>query len=112
MKAAKLSDYHRGWFIGDFDPSLEKTEDVEVAVKHFRAGEHESLHYHKIATEYTCVIKGSVQMFGKTWGPGDIVIAEPGDATSFLALFDADLVVVKLPGAKNDKYLGCPEGCC
>ena len=30
---------------------------------------------------------------------------EPGDATDFEALEDAENVVVKLPGANNDKYL-------
>lgn len=105
MKHAKLTDFTKGWFIGNFDPSLAKTEAVEVAVKRFRAGEHESAHYHRIATEYTAVISGHVLMFNEEWAPGDVIVAEPGDITSFLALTDAVLTVVKLPGAPNDKYV-------
>ena len=36
MKIGKLRDMKRGWFIGDFEPSLLKTRDCEVAVKSYR----------------------------------------------------------------------------
>ena len=35
----------------------------------------------------------------------DIVVLEPGEATDFVALTDASNVVVKVPGAANDKFL-------
>ena len=38
MKTAKIADMKRGWFIGNFEPSLFKTNDVEVAVKQYRTG--------------------------------------------------------------------------
>ena len=102
MHHAKLSDMQRGWFIGDFVPSLCQTKAVEVAVKEYKAGDSEKAHYHKAATEYTVVIFGRVRML---WEAGDIIVVEPGDATDFTALTDAVNVVVKLPGAKKDKYL-------
>ncbi len=105
MKNARLEDMKRGWFIGNFIPSLMKTNDVEVAVKKYKRGKKEATHYHKIATEYTVVVTGKVKMFGKEWNEGDIIVAEPGDATSFEALSDAINVVVKIPGANDDKYL-------
>lgn len=49
--------------------------------------------------------RGKVRMFDQTWDAGDIVVAEPGDVTSFEALSDAVLAVIKTPGALNDKYL-------
>lgn len=108
MKNASLDDMKRGWFIGNFSPSLMKTNDVEVAVKTYKKGAKEPAHCHKIATEYTVVVTGKVKMFGKEWNEGDIIVAEPGDATSFEALSDAVNVVVKIPGANNDKYI-CEE---
>ena len=105
MKSAKLKDMTGGWFIGNFEPSLKKTVDVEVAVKEYRAGDKEQAHYHKVATEYTAVINGTVKMFGREWHTGDIIIVEPGDVTSFEAITDAVNVVVKIPGANDDKYL-------
>lgn len=105
MKNGKLSSMTGGWFIGNFEPSMHKTNDVEVAVKEYKAGQQEGAHYHKIATEYTLVQKGSVIMFEQQWNEGDIIVVEPGEVTSFEALTDASTVVVKIPGANNDKYI-------
>lgn len=108
METAKLEQMVKGWFVGNFEPSLFKTDACEVGVKHYKAGESEALHHHRVATEITCVISGRVRMCGKEWGPGDIIVLHPSDATAFEALTDACNVVVKLPGASNDKYLGEP----
>ena len=98
MKTAKLENMTKGWFIGNFNPSLFKTNDVEVAVKTYHKGDYEAKHYHKIATEYTCIISGKVKMNGAEYGAGDIVVMEPNEATDFEALEDNTVnVVVKLP---------------
>ncbi|KPZ23952.1 hypothetical protein ALO38_200196 [Pseudomonas coronafaciens pv. zizaniae] len=44
-------------------------------------------------------------MRDKGWEAGDIIVLEPGDITAFEALTDATTVVVKLPGALDDKYV-------
>jgi len=106
VNTGKLQDMFKGWFVGDFDPSLLRTEACEVAVKTYKAGDSEELHHHKVATEVTLILSGRVRMCGKEWGEGDIIVLEPGEATDFVALTDAVNVVVKTPGAKNDKYLG------
>ena len=108
MITGKLQDMFKGWFVGDFDPSVLRTEACEVAVKTYAAGETEDLHHHKVATEVTLILSGRVRMCGREWGEGDIVVLAPGEATAFEALTDAVNVVVKTPGAKNDKYLGAP----
>ena len=105
MKVEKLDNMTKGWFIGNFNPSLFKTNDVEVAVKSYKAGDHEDKHYHKIATEYTVIIDGEVEMNGVRYKKNDIIVMEPGDATDFKAITDSTNVVVKIPGANNDKYL-------
>ena len=104
MKTAKLSEMTKGWFVGNFEPTLYKTNDVEVAVKTYAAGAYEKKHYHKIATEITVITKGTVRMKGVEYSVGDIIIMEPNEATDFYAVTDAENVVVKLPGANNDKY--------
>ena len=105
MKTARLNEMVKGWFIGNFEPSLKKTNDVEVAVKRYQKGDSEEAHYHKVATEYTVILNGRVKMFETEFSDGDIVVAEPGDVTAFECLADAVTVVVKLPGANNDKYV-------
>jgi len=105
MKIAKLNEMTKGWFIGNFNPSLFQTNDVEVAVKNYKKGDYEARHYHKIATEYTCIIRGRVKMNGAEYAAGDIIVMEPGEITDFECLEDETTnVVVKLPGANNDKY--------
>jgi len=108
MKTFRLPDMVRGWFVGGFAPTAYKTENCEVAVRHYRAGEHEGRHYHKIAHEVTVVVSGRVKMNERIYEAGDIILIEPNDATDFAALEDALTVVVKVPGAPNDKYLGSP----
>jgi quercetin dioxygenase-like cupin family protein len=106
MKKSKLDDMTKGWFVGDFEPTLLKTQQVEVAVKHYRQGDREGRHYHKIATEITVIVSGRVRMNGLEYGEGDIVVIEPLDSTDFEALADSVTTVVKYPGAINDKYDG------
>jgi quercetin dioxygenase-like cupin family protein len=105
MELASLNQMTRGWFIGDFEPSLLKTQDVEVAVQIFEAGTHEVKHYHEIATEITVIVSGRAEMNGTEYKAGDIIKIEPGEATDFKALEDTVTTVVKYPGASNDKYL-------
>ena len=44
-------------------------------------------------------------MNGIEYGEGDIIVMEPKDITDFEALTNAENVVVKIPGANNDKYI-------
>jgi quercetin dioxygenase-like cupin family protein len=105
MKHAKLETMVKGWFVGNFNPTLYRTNDVEVAIKTYKAGDDEKAHHHKIATELTAVVSGEIEMNGKRYHAGDIVVVEPGESCSFRAITDSTNVVVKLPGANNDKYL-------
>lgn len=105
MKTAKLQDMKKGWFVGNFTPTLWATNDVEVAVKQYRAGDAEQSHYHKKATEFTVIVSGRVRMNGVEYAHGDIVVMEPGDVTDFEAIEDAVNVVVKIPGVNDDKYV-------
>ena len=114
MKTAKLEDMIKGWFVGNFEPTLLKTNDVEVAVKSYNKGDYEEKHYHKIATEITVITQGRVKMNGIEYKSGDIIVMEPNEATDFECLEnETQNVVVKIPGANNDKYLGylCISNC-
>ena len=105
IKKFKLDDMINGWFIGNFDPSLYKTNHLEVGVKKYSSGDSEKLHFHKIATEFTVIISGEVLMNDEKYVSGDILVIEPGVATDFFALSNVVTLVVKIPGANNDKYL-------
>ena len=105
MKVFKLEDMVGGWFVGGFSPSVLSTRDVEVAVKSYKAGDYEPAHYHKLATEITVILKGKARMNGVDYSCGTILLMEPGLPTDFFAINDVVTVVVKHPGALNDKYM-------
>ena len=104
MNHSRLEDMVKGWFVGGFDPAAYNTDVCEVAVKSYSAGDKENAHYHKIATEITLILNGRVRMMGQEWKTGDIVVLNPGEVSDFEALTDSSNVVVKVPGALNDKY--------
>lgn len=105
MNKFDLKDFIKGWFVGNFNPSIIKTNDVEVAVKRYKAGDYESSHYHKVATEITVIVSGEVEMNGIKYFTDDIIVIDPLTRTDFKCLTDVVTVVVKHPGASNDKYI-------
>lgn len=109
MRVEKLNRMIKGWFVGNFEPTVIKTSDVEVAVKKYKAGDYEWRHYHKIATEVTVIVQGEVEMNNIRYAEGDIIVVEPNEATDFRAVTDVVTVVVKYPGAINDKYISADK---
>ena len=105
MRLAKLDEMVKGWFVGGFHPAAYSTDACEVAVKRYSAADKEALHRHLVATEITLVLFGRISMMGRERSEGDIVVLSPGEATDFQAITDCVTVVVKVPGARNDKYL-------
>lgn len=101
---SKLSDYKGGWFIGDFLPSILSTKDFEVSIKHYKVGESEISHYHKLATEVTVIVKGSALMNGNLKNEGDVILIEKGESTDFIPLTETITCVIKTPSVIGDKY--------
>lgn len=108
MQSHDLNDMVKGWFVGPFLPTAFHTEACEVAVKTYVRGDHEAEHYHKVSTEITAIVSGRVEMCEREWGAGSIIVLPPSTATSFKVLEDCVTVVVKVPAAADDKYLGRP----
>lgn len=105
ISSTKLENMIKGWFVGSFKPSAFHTDACEVAVKKYKVGDCESAHYHKVATEVTLILDGTVRMVKKEWTSGDIVVLSPGEITEFEALTNCSTIVIKIPGALNDKYI-------
>lgn len=105
MKKFRLEEFIGGWFIGDFEPSLVRTKDFEVAIKRYKKGDKEKAHVHKLADEFTVVTKGSFRLNGKVYKDGDVIWIKKGEiAKGFEALEDCTNTVVKIPSVIGDKY--------
>jgi hypothetical protein len=109
VKISHLDDMVGGWFMGDFSPAVLRTSAVEIACKHYKAGDVDQCHIHKIATELTLLVSGRVTLNGVEIHPGQIVTTSPGEPAEFRVLQDAITVVVKTPGVVGDKYPSAPS---
>lgn len=105
MYSKKLSEMTRGWFVGDFEPSAYRTNDAEAGIRVLEKGYCEQAHYHRSAVKVIAILNGRIRMFNREWTEDDVVVFEPGggDITSIEALQDSQIVVLMLPGIKNDK---------
>lgn len=104
MKIFNIQDMWRGWFVGDFDPSVYKTDKFEVGILKHSKGEIWPKHYHKVATEINCLLTGRMILQGKELVPGDIFILDPLEIADPVFLEDCSVVVIKTPSVKKDKY--------
>jgi len=105
MKKFNLKDMIGGWFVGDFEPTIIKTDKSEVAVKKYKKGHYEKMHHHKLADEITVLVSGKAKMKDKIILSNDIVLIEKNESTDFTALEDCITVVFKTGSFRNDKYI-------
>ena len=94
-----------GWYVGMFEPSVYKSDNIELGIKRYNKGDSEKSHFHKKSTEITTIVSGSVEMNGVVYKKDDIIVIEPNKSTDFKALEDTVTVVAKLPANTNDKYI-------
>lgn len=105
IRRRHLAEFHKGWFLGDFSPSILRTKDLEVGIKLFKAGETEPLHHQIEAVEYTFVVYGRIRIGDLLLSDGEICEISPGVSADFLSITDAALVVVKFPSLPDDKVV-------
>ena len=106
MEKARLKDFPGGWIVGHFSPSVLRSDDVEVAIKFYKAGETEPEHFQETATEITVVLKGRCMLNGELLAAGDLLSVPPAISGSFEALTDVQIVAIKSPSLAGDKILG------
>ena len=105
MKIYKLTEFTKGWIVGNFSPAVLVSENFEVAVKKYKSGDYEALHLHKKAIEITIICSGKVKMNNQQFSEGDVIVIEPNESTDFYVIEDSITTVIKTPSVTNDKYL-------
>jgi quercetin dioxygenase-like cupin family protein len=103
MKKEKLENFFKGWFVGNFEPSLLKA-DFEVGVAKHKAGEFHQDHFHKSSTEINVVIEGRMKINGEEFGPGDIFVLHPYEVSQAEFITDVTIVIVRDKSDPLDKY--------
>jgi uncharacterized ubiquitin-like protein YukD len=104
-KMYNVSNFMNGWLVGDFQPALLRTAEIEVAIKTYAAAEREASHYQLKAHEATLVISGECMLAGHHLVAGDILVIPPLFAGDFEALEDCTVLAIKWPSLPEDKVL-------
>jgi mannose-6-phosphate isomerase-like protein (cupin superfamily) len=105
VKKHNIDSFTKGWFIGDFKPTLLATKEFETAMKAYKKGDKEAAHVHKIAREFTIIGSGRFRMNEVILETGDIMELAPGEVSDFECLESGVTFVVKSPSAPYDKEL-------
>ena len=104
MKKFNLHNMHRGWFIGNFKPSVLKTKKFEVGyLKHFKNQKWPD-HVHKKTTEYNLLVRGEMVINNRKIKKGEIFVINKGEVCRVKFLKNCELVVVKVPSNPLDKF--------
>jgi hypothetical protein len=106
MNKFLLKDFFNGWVVGNFEPSLLKSKDIEVAIQSYTAGDEEQQHYHKVGTEISLMVCGSATFNEQILNEGEGLVIKPKQSNIFKAITDCKVLVIKYPSDTSDKYLG------
>ena len=104
VKKNKLEHMTRGWLVGNFTPSILKTNAFEVGYLKHHKGQEWPAHLHKEADEYNILIKGKLSINNEIIDEGEIFIIPKGMLSSAKFLEDCEIVCIKVPSNTNDKF--------
>jgi len=98
-----LDNMKRGWLVGNFEPSILRTEQFEVAYMRHKKGEYWPPHLHKEISEYNVLIRGKMKMNNEIINEGDVFIIPKTMLTHAVFLEDCEVLCIKVPSVPTDK---------
>lgn len=104
MEIKRIEDMKGGWFVGNFEPAVLRTQDFEVCHKIHTRGEKWDKHYHRRAMEITYLVRGKMKIQDKLLTSGDIFTIFPFEIADPEFLEDCEVVIIKTPSIVGDKY--------
>lgn len=102
----KLTDYKRGWVVGDFKPSVWRTDKCEVGLRWNEKGYKVDRHYHTLGTEYVVFAGGKHRINDQVFGDGDMTIIRPYMSSEYECLEPGYCLTVRDISISGDKYEG------
>src|SRR6185369_14722261 len=101
-----IKDFKKGWFVGDFDPSLWKTKNVEVGLRWNNVGDKEPRHYHKANTEYVVFAVGKHRLDDTVYTDGEMLVIHPYMSSDYECLESGYCLTVRDKSNPKDKFPG------
>lgn len=106
MKVLDINDFKAGWFIGNFEPTILKTSDFEIALKIHKRDEKIQSHRHNHTVEYNLLTDGKMEVNGSQIEEGNIFIFEKSEICNVKILSEiAKVVCIKVPSNPKDKEI-------
>jgi dTDP-glucose pyrophosphorylase len=101
----ELKNYTRGWLVGNFVPSIEKNTECEIGYLQHTKNTFWDYHYHKKSKEINILVKGKMIINNIIYNKNDIFIINPNVISCPIFLEDCEIICIKIPSSKNDKYI-------
>jgi choline kinase len=105
IKKISLDKMYRGWFIGNFEPSVHKTKDFEVGYLLHKKGERWDIHYHAHMKEVNLLVKGRMILNNKEINENEIFIIDKNVIAAPTFLEDCYIICIKIPSVVGDKVV-------
>ena len=99
-----LDTMKRGWLVGNFTPSILRTNDFEVAYMRHKKGEYWLPHVHSEISEYNVLIRGKMKMNNELISEGEIFNIPKKMLTHARFLEDCEVLCIKTPSVPSDKH--------
>ncbi len=102
MRCLSVDGVKNGFFVGDFEPSAFSSDHCEIAYRKYVKGSFDGGFYRDRDTQILLITSGSIDVDGKEYSKGSIVIWEPLDIINIFAIEESEVVLMKFPGTKGD----------
>ena len=99
-----LDTMKRGWLVGNFTPSILRTDLFEVAYMRHKKDEFWPPHVHNEISEYNVLIRGTMKMNNEILNQGEIFIIPKKMLTHAVFLEDCEVLCIKVPSVPSDKH--------
>jgi dTDP-glucose pyrophosphorylase len=99
-----LKSFVRGWFIGDFEPSIAKEYAYEVGLNTYKKDELGDFHYHKESHEINILVSGHMRVNNMMIQSMQKYSIPKNQIACTIFLEDCSILCIKIPHVKNDKF--------
>jgi len=101
----KLEDMFRGWFVGNFEPSVFKHSGVEIGYLLHKKGEKWQTHYHNNLVEVNLLVEGKMILNDIEINKNEIFVIDKKVLACPIFLEDCRIMCIKIPSMVGDKII-------
>ncbi|SCY71446.1 WavE lipopolysaccharide synthesis family protein [Butyrivibrio sp. INlla14] len=102
MKQICLREMKKGYFIGDFEPNILRSKDVEICIRGASKYTLDAAYYRRNDKRVIYINQGKIDIDGRIFGKGDAIMFEPGEVINIFALTNVEMIAMNFPGTKGD----------